>query len=76
MKSAIITSAAVLLLTTGVALANGNSDAAKGMVDAIEANGADIAPTVSGKDARENSGWGNGGSAAFGDQVSKSGKPG
>ncbi len=69
MKLAVI-AATLLVATTGTAaLANGNSEAAKAMVAAKSTVGANIAPSVSGKNATENgSGWGNNGG------VSKSGR--
>jgi hypothetical protein len=75
MKTIFATVASAALLAGSAAFAQGNSDAAKGMVDSIQENGGDIAPSVSGKDSRGDSGWGNAGSrATTGTQVSKSGK--
>jgi hypothetical protein len=77
MRTMFVTAATAALLTASATFAQGNSDAAKGMVDSIQENGGDIAPSVSGKNAsaRGDSGWGNAGSrATTGTQVSKSGK--
>jgi len=54
------------MLDASTAFANkGNSDQARAMVDLIKTVGADVAPTVSGKNAlgRGLSGWGNAGSS-------------
>jgi len=53
------------------AFAGGNSDAARNMATFLKDGLGSAAPTVSGRDARSNSGWGNNGSAIVaGDQVS------
>ncbi|SDM00406.1 hypothetical protein [Aliiruegeria lutimaris] len=77
MKLMIATIAGAAILTVSTAFAQGNSDAAKAMVESIKTNGANIAPSVSGKNAsgKGDSGWGNAGSRlTTGTQVSKSGK--
>jgi hypothetical protein len=81
MKTTIAITAAALVAFSAPAFATGhapgNSGNAKAMVQSIKDNGADIAPTVSGKNAaaRGDSGWGNAGSrVTTGAQVSKSGK--
>lgn len=59
---------------------NRNSDAAQEMVDNIQSNGGNTASRLGPNGdltvAPSSRGWGNGGSATFGTQVSKSGKPG
>ena len=85
MKTTIAITAAALVafsapaFATGHAQAPGNSGNAKTMVQSIKDNGANIAPTVSGKNAAApgDSGWGNAGSRVTSGgtaQVSKSGK--
>jgi len=54
------------MLAASTAFANkGNSDQARAMVDLIKTVGAEVAPTVSGKNTlgRGLSGWGNAGSS-------------
>ena len=79
MKIASVTAAILLAASSTFALANGNSDNAKTMVQNIQTLGGSIAPTVSGTNAiaKGDSGWGNAGSrvTSGGAQVSKSGKP-
>ena len=75
MKALIATTAAVMTLSLGSALAGGNSDAARQMANTLSGTPGigGVAPTVSGKNASApgDSGWGNAGSRIVsGDQVS------
>ncbi|MCV2863662.1 hypothetical protein [Defluviimonas sp. WL0075] len=70
MRAFKIAIAAMLLAGTAHA-GGGNSGAAQNMVEDLRAGLGSAAPTVSGKDFRSASGWGNNGSALVsGDRVS------
>lgn len=67
----IISFALAALVIAGMAQAGGNSGAASNMTEDLQAGLGRAAPTVSGRDFRSNSGWGNNGSALVsGDRVS------
>ncbi len=65
------TIAAVVMIANSAQAGGGNSDAAKNMTEDLRAGLGSAAPTVSGRDARSDSGWGNNGSELVsGDRVS------
>lgn len=57
----LVSASALIAMVAGSAMANGNSGAATGMAGVLSGTPGigSIAPSVSGKDARGDSGWGN-----------------